>query len=73
MRAFYAQHRGDVIERMRHPTAPTENPAATIVLISEKDAGLRGEAYAAQEAASAARVGPSTLDDALRDYGLAIS
>jgi hypothetical protein len=70
MRAFYAQHRAEVIERMRHPTAATENPAATIVLISEDDTSLRGEAYAAQEAASAARVGSSTLDVALRVYEL---
>jgi hypothetical protein len=67
-RAFYIEHNAEIVDRMRHPTAGTHNPAATIVLICESDEALRREAFAAQQAAAAARVPSSSLNDALRAY-----
>jgi hypothetical protein len=67
-RSFYRQRRAEVIERMRHPSAPTHNPAAVVVLICETDSELRDEAYAAQQAALHARQRSATFVETLHHY-----
>jgi hypothetical protein len=67
-RNFYQQQRAEVIQRMRHPSTPLRNPAATVVLIGETDLGLRREAYAAQQAAVRARLRAGAFVETLHHY-----
>jgi hypothetical protein len=54
-----------VIARMRHPTDPSSNVAAMVVVRCEKNRKLRDEALAALEAAQAR----ATLNQAINLYG----
>jgi hypothetical protein len=67
-RRFYAEHRAEVVERMRHPSTPAYNPAATVVLICETDLDLRREAHTAQQAARGAHRRSASVIDTLHHY-----
>ena len=68
VRAFYREHTAEVIARMRKPTTPTNNIAASIVLQCETDPDLRAEAQQALEVARRLGEARSPLDIAMSYY-----
>ena len=68
VREFYREHSEEIIERMRHPTTPTNNVAAGIVAQCETNPRLRAEASRAVDAARLAREARSALDTAIASY-----
>jgi hypothetical protein len=49
MRAFYRRNKDEVISRMRHPSSPTRNLAAELILECESEWRLLAEAEHALE------------------------
>jgi hypothetical protein len=68
VRAFYLEHTGEVLARMRKPTNPTNNIAAGIVMQCETDPVLRAEAEQALEVARKLNENRSPLDIAISYY-----
>jgi hypothetical protein len=68
MRSFYRRNKDEVISRMRHPSSPTKNVAAELILACESEWRLLAEAEHALEVSQRRGQALNALNAVLTSY-----